>query len=44
LSYALFPQVAEKFFEKRNNPKTEEPAKSQNSNETRTIYVEDISE
>jgi oxaloacetate decarboxylase alpha subunit len=44
LSYALFPQVAEKFFDKRNNPKAEGTAEPKNSNETRTIYVEDISE
>lgn len=43
LSYALFPQVAEKFFDKRNNPKANE-AKPTESNEPRTIYVEDLSE
>ena len=46
LSYALFPQVAEKFFEQRDN-KTEDktettPAKTDNSG-ARVIYVEDLS-
>lgn len=49
LSYALFPQVAEKFFDYRENPdagKAEEaPAKSAPSDNSgvRKIYVEDLS-
>ncbi len=56
LSYALFPQVAMKFFEKRANPDSK-PAKDasaataapaenklpqKNDNETRILYVEDL--
>lgn len=45
LSYALFPQVAPKFFEKRNNgtlgQKAEE--KKPDANAVRTLYVEDLS-
>ncbi|MDD6284368.1 MAG: oxaloacetate decarboxylase subunit alpha, partial [Firmicutes bacterium] len=36
LSYALFPQVAEKFLAKRNAPKTDD-------NAVRQLIVEDIS-
>ena len=36
LSYALFPQVAQKFLAKRNNPKADE-------NAVRTVYVDDCS-
>ncbi len=46
LSYALFPQVARKFMENRNNPKpTEAPkaeAKPANPNAVRELYVEDL--
>ena len=47
LSYALFPQVATKFFEARNNPvkneeKTEEK-NDKNSDEVRVVYVQDLS-
>lgn len=50
LSYALFPQVAMKFFEKRANPDPEPataaPAENtppqKNDNETRILYVEDL--
>ncbi|WPC41230.1 oxaloacetate decarboxylase subunit alpha [Clostridium sp. JS66] len=35
LSYALFPQVAKKFFENRLNPKTEDVKESKNSNEVK---------
>lgn len=40
LSYALFPQVAENFFKKRNEPKTEE--KKADENAVRELYVEDL--
>lgn len=40
LSYALFPQVAAKFFEKRNSKGTENTTCS-SSDEVRTIYVDD---
>ena len=40
LSYALFPQVAQKFFEARDN-KQAEPAVDDNG--VRTIYVQDLS-
>lgn len=43
LSYALFPQVAEKFFAVRDG-RTEAPkAESKASDGTRTIYVQDLS-
>lgn len=41
LSYALFPQVAEKFFKVREGVK--EQSKTSDSNSVRTIYVHDIS-
>ena len=41
LSYALFPQVAEKFFANRDNATKSAPA---DPNAVRTIYVQDISE
>ena len=44
LSYALFPQVASKFFAQRDAVK-EEPkaeAKADESAEVKTIYVEDL--
>ncbi len=37
LSYALFPQVAEKFLEKRNHPQTTKAAETA----TRVLYVQD---
>ncbi|MDO4493249.1 MAG: pyruvate carboxylase subunit B [Clostridia bacterium] len=37
LSYALFPQVAKKFFEARNNP-----APAEDENAVCTLYVEDL--
>ncbi len=40
LSYALFPQVAEGFFKKRNEPKVEE--KKADANAVRELYVEDL--
>lgn len=46
LSYALFPQVAAKFLEARDNPAPAEapaPAAS-DDNSVRTIYVQDLSE
>lgn len=48
LSYALFPQVAKKFFEARNNPQSEvkaeaAPQKAFNPNEVTELYVEDPS-
>ena len=46
LSYALFPQVARKFMEARNNPKPAEapasPAKPADPNAVRELYVEDL--
>ncbi len=39
LSYALFPQVATKFFESRNNP----VKKDTNDSEVRDLFVEDLS-
>ena len=48
LSYALFPQVARKFMENRNNPKPAEApapaAKPANPNAVRELYVEDLGE
>lgn len=41
LSYALFPQVAPKFLEKRNAGKTGAAAKSASSDTVRVIYVDD---
>ena len=42
LSYALFPQVARKFMEARNNPKpADEPKKAADPNAVRELYVED---
>ncbi len=44
LSYALFPQVATKFLEERNNPKPAEPEKTEsNEDEVRVLYVQDLS-
>ena len=44
LSYALFPQVASKFLEERNNPKPVEPVKEEaKEDEVRVIYVQDLS-
>lgn len=44
LSYALFPQVAEKFIKYRDNPVKDEPAttpaKAADDNGTRTVYVD----
>ena len=40
LSFALFPQVAAKFLEERNNPKKSAPV---DSNGVRTLIVEDLS-
>ena len=46
LSYALFPQVARKFMENRNNPKPVEApapaAKPADPNAVRELYVEDL--
>ena len=46
LSYALFPQVARKFMEARNNPKPAEApkaeAKAADPNAVRELYVEDL--
>ncbi len=47
LSYALFPQVASKFFADRDNPKAEEPkaeskAEVKFDGEVKTIIVEDL--
>ncbi len=47
LSYALFPQVASKFFADRDNPKTEEPKEEAKpeakfEGEVKTIIVEDL--
>ncbi len=42
LSYALFPQVASKFLEERNNPKPTEPVKA-DEDEVRVVYVQDLS-
>ena len=43
LSYALFPQVARKFMEARNNPKPAEPEKkATDPNAVRELYVEDL--
>ena len=46
LSYALFPQVARKFMENRNNPKPAEApapaAKPADPNAVRELYVEDL--
>ena len=42
LSYALFPQVAKKFFDFRDH-KAEEPAPKADSDGVRTIYVQDLS-
>ena len=42
LSYALFPQVASKFLEARNNPKPATPApKPADPNAVRELYIED---
>jgi len=45
LSYALFPQIAEKFLRERNKPKAAAPAPAPVSapkdNQARVIYVED---
>ncbi len=46
LSYALFPQVARKFMEARNNPKPAEAPKAETKpadpNAVRELYVEDL--
>ena len=46
LSYALFPQVARKFMEARNNPKPAEAPKAEakpaDPNAVRELYVEDL--
>lgn len=39
LSYALFPQVASKFLEKRNAPKS---APAENGSDVRVLYVQDL--
>ncbi|MBR4080005.1 MAG: pyruvate carboxylase subunit B, partial [Christensenellaceae bacterium] len=47
LSYALFPQVAAKFLEKRNNPQPEVPAVAEakvDADGFRVLYVQDLSE
>ena len=45
LSYALFPQVARKFMEARNNPKPAEPEKkAADPNAVRELYVEDLAD
>ena len=41
LSYALFPQVAEKFLQKRNQPQTQ-PAEQPAQENVRTLYVQDL--
>ena len=41
LSYALFPQVAEKFLRARNTPKTNPAMKADQGDEVRVLYVED---
>ncbi len=43
LSYALFPQVAEKFFAVRDGRAEASKAESKASDGTRTIYVQDLS-
>lgn len=47
LSYALFPQVAKKFFEMRDNPQKAQQPKAANAKAdadgVRTLYVEDLS-
>ena len=40
LSFALFPQVAPKFLEKRDHPAPAEPAEDPNA--VRELYVEDL--
>ena len=40
LSYALFPQVAPKFFEKRDNPQPAAPVEDPNA--VRELYVDDL--
>ncbi|MBQ8869241.1 MAG: oxaloacetate decarboxylase subunit alpha [Oscillospiraceae bacterium] len=42
LSYALFPQVAEKFLKEKYAPKTEEKAVEADENAVRELYVEDL--
>ena len=42
LSYALFPQVARKFMDARNNPKPVEAPKPADPNAVRELYVEDL--
>ncbi len=41
LSYALFPQVAEKFLQKRNHPQAQ-PAEQPAQENVRTLYVQDL--
>lgn len=41
LSYALFPQVASKFLEARNNPKPKVEPQATNDDAVRVFYVED---
>lgn len=43
LSYALFPQVAEKFFEKRANGTLNKKEETKENNEARRLIVEDLS-
>ena len=49
LSYALFPQVAKKFFDVRDGRTAapaakEKPAANVDANGVRTLYVQDVSE
>jgi len=43
LTYAMFPQIAEKFLRARNNPAPAAPAVVKNKDEVRVIYVQDRS-
>ncbi len=43
LSYALFPQVAKKFLEARNNPQPKAPAAKADNGGIRELFVEDLS-
>lgn len=43
LSYALFPQVAEKFLKERNNPAPKQVQAKADPNAVRELYVEDLS-
>ena len=44
LSYALFPQVAKKFFEYRDHGGAEKEQKQKEENSVRMLYVQDVSE